>query len=736
MTPPPTSRIPALTGCLSIGCFWLALAPVSGAGGFVDDFDGRALDGWSVGPEAAQRDDRHWSIDPRAGVLTILTQESDIHTGRNEPINYFLRETGLEDFEITTRVKFAPGEPYEHAGLVVWESADDYIKLVSLFAEGNRLEGAIEAGGRYSSQLIDHRAGEVLFLRIRKIGREYTYLFSVDGSEWEQLGSRVKASWVNPRVGFFAVSPGSGRRIPAEFSFFRVNPPEILQESGFALPGDSTPAKAGVGQVSVGYQNPVYLGDVPDPGIVRAGDAFYVVSTQAYLFNGDAGIPILKSRDLVNWRYVGSVFNDSNLPAWINPENRSLWAPDLIHREDTGRYYLYFSAMGDAGMGIGVGWAEHPEGPYTFQDEALVKGSQYRHIDSHTFQDTDDALYMYWGSHGGSIMVQALSEDGLSLVGERRDALLPQNSPVIIDADRGPSLQNENLVEAPWVVKRGDYYYLFYSGNAYYPNAYSVMVARAASPVGPFNKHGSNPILTTNDRFNAPGHNALIQDDAGQDWFVYHAYLQSHIGFGRALLIDRVDWVEGWPVINGGRGATHDWQENGPILTLGQEYQPMRNVALGKPVATSSAREGHPAINITDGDPFTRWSPGRIDEPQWLEIDLGSEYSISRTQVLFRSARGYISDPQRVYPGQGHIDQYYFYRIDHSRDGETWEVYADHAEESPVAYPYIDHGEVTARFLRLTVTGCKSDRPNKNVYQVQVFGAPLAGQESFTSSGE
>jgi hypothetical protein len=374
-------------------------------------------------------------------------------------------------------------------------------------------------------------------------------------------------------------------------------------------------------------------------------------------------------------------------------------------------------------MGIGVGWAGHPEGPYTFLQDPIIIGDGYRNIDSQTFIDDDGTLYMYWGSHGSSLLVQQLAEDGLSLIGKPHDVLLPQHSPVIIDADHGPSTQNESLIEAPWVIKRGDYYYLFYSGNAYYPDAYSAMVARATSPLGPFNKHGNNPILTTNRHFNAPGHNALIQDDVGQDWFVYHAYPQSHIGFGRALLIDRIDWVDGWPVINGGRGPSHDRRE-GPILNLGDDYQTLQNVAVGKSVTASSELDGYLASSAVDGNPFTRWSPASLSEPQWLKIDLRRDYQIDRTQILFRSARGYIHDPQRIHPGQGHIDQYYFYSIEHSRDGETWETYADRTDKAFIAYPYIDQKTVTARYIRITITGYKSERPNKNVYQVNILGSP------------
>lgn len=172
--------------------------------------------------------------------------------------------------------------------------------------------------------------GDDVFLRVRKTGREYAYLFSGDGEKWTQLGSRVKAGWERPRVGVFAVSPDSGRNIPARFDFFTVEPIDPGEEPRLSLPADTAPAEPGPGQIAVAYQNPVFLGDSPDPGIVRSGDGFYVVSTQAYLFNEDVGLPLFRSRDLVNWEFLGGIFTRENLPQWVNADNPTLWAPDLV----------------------------------------------------------------------------------------------------------------------------------------------------------------------------------------------------------------------------------------------------------------------------------------------------------------------------------------------------------------------------------------------------------------------
>ena len=125
----------------------------------------------------------------------------------------------------------------------------------------------------------------------------------------------------------------------------------------------------------------------------------------------------------------------------------------------------------------------------------------------------------------------------------------------------------QRLVEGAWITKRGDYYYLFYSGdNCCGDKAhYAVMVARSKSATGPFETlaqaaHKSNSaILELNERFIAPGHNSVIRDSVGQDWIFYHAIdtknrlLKSDISgdrnVRRIMLMDRLTYRAGWPVI-------------------------------------------------------------------------------------------------------------------------------------------------------------------------------------------
>ena len=107
------------------------------------------------------------------------------------------------------------------------------------------------------------------------------------------------------------------------------------------------------------------------------------------------------------------------------------------------------------------------------------------------------------------------------------------------------------LVEAPWVVRNGAFFYLFYSANAYYNGKYAVGVARASSPLGPYQKAGA-PILTSNGSWVGPGHCSVVDGPSGDTMMVYHAWQAGHVGGpgdGRLVLVDGIVWRNGWPEV-------------------------------------------------------------------------------------------------------------------------------------------------------------------------------------------
>jgi arabinan endo-1,5-alpha-L-arabinosidase len=213
---------------------------------------------------------------------------------------------------------------------------------------------------------------------------------------------------------------------------------------------------------------------------------------------------------------------------------------------DDGSYRLYFSAArrDNGEMAIGVAAADGPAGPFADGGGPIVTGHSFSAIDPFVLE-TDGTRYLYWGSAGEPISAQELSADGLSVVGEPIEVLSASGA------------EYEGLVEGAWITEHDGMYYLLYSGDACCgPEAhYAVMAARSESPFGPFRRDPSNPILAANERFNAPGHHSVIKGPDGSDWILYHAMVRPETSF-RSLMLDRIDWVDGWPVINGGNGPS------------------------------------------------------------------------------------------------------------------------------------------------------------------------------------
>ncbi|WJH35955.1 family 43 glycosylhydrolase [Paenibacillus sp. CC-CFT747] len=198
--------------------------------------------------------------------------------------------------------------------------------------------------------------------------------------------------------------------------------------------------------------------------------------------------------------------------------------------------------------------SDKPEGP--FEDRGKLFDSAdagvANSIDPMHYVEEDGKSYLFWGSFHGIYGI-ALSADGLKTEGE----------PFPI---AGPAF------EAAYLIKRDGYYYFFGSRGSCCEGAasgYSVSVGRSASLMGPYvDKEGSDlkvsdgTLLLTGHfesqkvvkPFTGPGHNAVIRDDAGTDWLVYHAVdkadpLLPNGATRRPLMIDPLVWKDGWPTV-------------------------------------------------------------------------------------------------------------------------------------------------------------------------------------------
>ena len=314
------------------------------------------------------------------------------------------------------------------------------------------------------------------------------------------------------------------------------------------------------------YLNPVFEPVLADPTIIEHDGTYYVYGTQDYGQWGDEygvrHIPILASENLVDWRYAGSAFTLADRPIWGTP-NAGLWAPDIVKIGDTFNLYYSLSTWGDPNPGIGVATAEHPLGPWTDHGPVLksLDIGVNNSIDPVVFE-AEGNVYMIWGSFRGIYGVE-LTNDGLSL----KDGANAANTKILLAGLDTNTPWNGATYEAPYILYKDQYYYMFLSSGSCcngHESTYNVRVVRATSPMGPYYDHDARDALGTyrgyqvligSGFFAGPGHNAIIQDKAGDYWIIYHAFARDETpSYGnsprRSLMIDLLIWDEnGWPSV-------------------------------------------------------------------------------------------------------------------------------------------------------------------------------------------
>jgi beta-xylosidase len=272
------------------------------------------------------------------------------------------------------------------------------------------------------------------------------------------------------------------------------------------------------------YRNPVLFADYSDPDVVRVGDDFYLIASS---FNAVPSIPVLHSRDLVNWRIVGHVSASLPSPRYDVPQHgNGVWAPSL--RSHAGRYWVYF---GDPDLGIFMATAADPRGPW--ESMSLVKEGKGR-IDPCPFWDDDGQAYLVhaWAKSragfNGVLTISRMSSDGR--------ALLDAGTPVVEGATTHPT------IEGPKLYKRNGYYYIFAPAGGVKAGWQTVWRSRAI--FGPYEgrivlQQGTTPV-------NGPHQGAWVDTPDGASWFVH---FQDRGPYGRVVHLQPMEWRHDWPII-------------------------------------------------------------------------------------------------------------------------------------------------------------------------------------------
>jgi arabinan endo-1,5-alpha-L-arabinosidase len=334
----------------------------------------------------------------------------------------------------------------------------------------------------------------------------------------------------------------------------------------FATVPQSMPGQSADGPAADG---PVFDVPVHDPVMIRQDGIFYLFAT-------GRGISVWSSPDLVHWTRLAPVFREP--PAWaveaVATFRGHIWAPDISFHD--GKYYLYYSvsAFGKntSCIGLATNTTLNPADPkFQWVDHGKIIQSipgltNWNAIDPNIIADADGTPYMSFGSFWDGLKLVRLTPDRMSLAEDWKDLPTIASRKTDPGAPNPPAPENNpvdaggNAIEAPFIFRRGDYYYLFASIDYCCRGAkstYKMIVGRAKSIPGPYVDregrpltHGGGTILLAGDeQWYGVGHNALCAFD-GIDYLVYHAYDASDERGRAKLRINKIAWSQdGWPTV-------------------------------------------------------------------------------------------------------------------------------------------------------------------------------------------
>jgi len=332
------------------------------------------------------------------------------------------------------------------------------------------------------------------------------------------------------------------------------------------------------------YRNPVIHADYSDPDVCRDGDDFWMTASS---FNCSPGLPILHSRDMINWTLVNYAIR-KQIPENVfnTPQHGGgVWAPSI--RFHNGEFYIFY---GDPDYGIYMLKTKNPRGEWS--KPVLVKGGKGL-IDPAPLWDDDGKAYIshaYAGSRAGLKSVVAIfpmSADGTTALADSR---------IVFDGHEG-----HPTIEGTKFHKRNGYYYIFApAGGVTY--GWQV-VLRSKNVYGPYELKKVMHQGKTN--INGPHQGAWVETKRGEHWFFH---FQDMYAYGRVVMLQPMKWVNNWPVMG------IDNQGTG----LGEPVSTYRKPDIGK---------RYPVATPPDSDEFNsnelglQWQWHANENPLWYFAD-------------------------------------------------------------------------------------------------------------------
>lgn len=434
---------------------------------------------------------------------------------------------------------------------------------------------------------------------------------------------------------------------------------------------------------TVNAGNPILAGYHADPSAYKFGDTYYIYSTtDGYVIDGNAGWPMIwKSQDFLNWEAQPMELLWENGDRFQDAGNM-FWAPSMLHWND--KYYLVFTQTNYYTM---IAEGDTPEGPFTVlgnlfdTTEEMRKKDIYKTIDAQAFVDEDNRAYLIY-------LLRENQEEGDAVLYTAICELDPDNLTKVKHIEKIEELSH-SYREGQELLKKDGKYYILYSEGSWLDASYHVRYAMSDNIYGPYTV--KETILQSPPQDNqiiGTGHHSTLVD-GDRYILVYHRQSIPFLGFGfRQVCADEIFFhADGTiqPVTASRTGVQiADPQKDAE--------RPVRNIAVGATVTTEEPKEGtyRPAFMV-DGENSSLWKSANRKGEKVLNIELDDIYDISRTEIYFEYG-----------------SKYYQYKLETSLDNETWELYADQTQEKVKGTPRKDAKEVTAKYIRLTLTGMES----------------------------
>ena len=278
------------------------------------------------------------------------------------------------------------------------------------------------------------------------------------------------------------------------------------------------------------YTNPVINADYSDPDVCvgASGEDFYFTASS---FNCIPGLPILHSKDLVNWEIINYAVKQL-LPAdrYAVPQHgNGVWAPSIRYNQFNQTYYIYW---GDPDLGVFVVTAKDPAGEWS-EPKCVIEGKGM--IDTTPLWDEDGKCYLVNGwansrcQFNSVLTVREMSADGMKQIG----------NPVIVFDGNGT---NNRTAEGPKFYKRDGWYWIMCPAGGV-PTGQQLAM-RSKSPYGPYECKTVLAQGTTD--VNGPHQGGWVHLKSGEDWFMH---FQDKEAYGRVVWLEPVKWVDNWPVM-------------------------------------------------------------------------------------------------------------------------------------------------------------------------------------------